>query len=41
MLYGHLAQVCCVVEKVTQDIHGQVIDIQIDLGELGALAGGR
>ena len=41
LLHGHLAHVGCVVEKVTQEIHGEVVVIEIDLGELGALAEGR
>lgn len=41
LLRGHLGKVGCVAEKVTQDIHREVIKIKIDLGELRALAEGR
>ena len=41
LFHGHLAHVGCVVEKVMQEIHGEVVVIEIDLGELGALAEGR
>lgn len=37
-LQGQPSQICCVVEKVLKDSHGDVIVIEVDLSELGALA---
>lgn len=40
-LLGKLAQIGCMIQKVLQNSHGDVIVIEIDPGELGALAQGR
>lgn len=41
LFHGQLAQVASVVQKVLHGSHGDVIVIEVDISELGALVQGR